>query len=449
MKKPLLFFAFLLASLLSQAQLKRYYDRIFDSVQVIPDQIYGNNYGFNSLNGEVGLTRQDLTLDIYLPPATDEVVDRPLIIWAHGGSFLGGTKADRDIVFFCNEYAKRGFVCASINYRIGYELPIDSIRATRTVFRALQDGRAAVRYMRSRAGEFNIDKSRVYFGGTSAGGFIAVNLAYLNLPEEVPAYVDTLPHDSIHFSGTIGIDGIEGLTNTLPESSEIMGIINYCGATKVTSWMDDEYSRNVPIISMHGTRDSTVPYATRVIKLNDLTPIPQEVPIPIVQVQGSYDIDRHADKMGYMSKFYTWYGADHVPYINYDDGANGAAYMDTVMRFTLKHVYEVFLGGDEVDGLDENRPPCDFNNGQEDPCAITSVEKTDSKTAGFYPNPFNNELVLQHLATGTSISITDITGKMIYSAKVSSANQTINTSAFHDGIYILKTSAGSFKICKN
>lgn len=437
MKKTLLLALFAAGALLGQSQNKRYYDKIFNDVQIQSDQVYGNNYVFDFTKGQFGLTAEDQTLDIYLPPAEDTATNRPLIVWAHGGSFLGGTKMDKDIVYFCNEYAKRGFVCVSINYRIGYELPLDSVKAFRTVFRALQDGRAAVRYMRSRADELKIDKNRVYFGGTSAGAFIALNVAYLNLPEEVPSFVDTSAHDAINMDPQIGIDGIEGKTNTIQESSEIMGIINYCGATRYTSWIDDQYSRNIPLISMHGTRDSTVPYGTRVIYLNDLTPIPPQVPLPIIQVQGSYDINKHNDASGYSSKFYTWYNADHVPYINYDDNGNGAAYMDTLMKFTVKFVYEDFLKLGEVDGIGENDPPCDFNNGNESPCAISSVSENYGSLGSLFPNPTDGSFMISNYVGKTRVTISDLTGKEISQIEVA-ANEIVTTTHLSTGVYLVK-----------
>ncbi len=437
MRKPLLLLVLLALSSSLLAQ-KRYYDKIFTQVQKGPDLVYGNNYTYDILSGEAGLMKEDLTLDIYYPAVEDTVRNRPLIIWAHGGSFLGGTKDDADIVYFCNEYAKRGFVCASINYRIGYELPLDSVAAVRTVYRALQDGRAAVRYMRSVASDYGIDKDRVYFGGTSAGAFIALNMAYLNLPEEVPSYVDTSAHDDLNTDPRFGLDGIEGTTNSIAESSTIHGIINYCGATKVTSWMDDEYSHSMPLISMHGTNDSTVPYGTRIIYLNDLTPIPPQVPLPIVQVQGSYDIDRHAKAQGYTSRFYTWYGADHVPYINFNSDSASKAYMDTLMSFTVKHVYQDFLGLGEVDGQGENEPPCDFNNGVTVPCSQVGIEEVSNQETQVYPNPATTTIQL-----GTKVQsarLIDITGREIM--RRTSVDQ-LNVETIPAGVYSLEITDGN------
>ncbi len=441
MKRCLLGFLTVLSFTAAQAQQepgKRYYDKVFTSVQKDPDIKYGANYSYNSLNGEAGLTQQDLTLDIYYPSVGDTETKRPLIIWAHGGSFLNGTKDDADIVYFCNEFAKRGFVCASINYRLGYELPIDSANAVRAVYRALQDGRAAVRYMRSVADTYGIDKDRVYFGGTSAGAFVAMNMVYLNLPEELPNYVDTSGHDEINTDPKFGLDGIEGKTNLIEESSTISGIINFCGATKTVSWMDDEYSRSIPIISMHGTNDSTVPYGTRIIYLNDLTPIPPQAPVPIVEVQGSYDIDKHAKAEGYTSRFYTWYGADHVPYINFENSENSKAYMDSLMSFTVRYVYQDFLGLGDVAGLDENDPPCDFNNGVVTPCeAQNVVEHREKSLPAVYPNPSSEGFFITVQEAGNIVLI-DQLGKKILE-QTCPANCFIATDKLKNGVYQLLT----------
>src|SRR5262249_29826760 len=86
-------------------------------------------------------TPQTLLLDVY-EPTGDTVQMRPLLIFAHGGSFLGGTKLDQDVVELCNRFAHMGYVCASIEYRLGIGLPVDSVNAGRAVIRAVQDMKA-------------------------------------------------------------------------------------------------------------------------------------------------------------------------------------------------------------------------------------------------------------------------------------------------------------------
>ena len=447
------FVALLLFSVAATAQDVRFFDKIFQDVKKDSNIVYGSNYTYNFMNVSIGLIEEDQTIDIY-QPVGDTAALRPLIIWAHGGSFMGGTKDDADIVHFCNEFAQRGFVTASINYRLGFELPIDSVEAVRTVYRALQDGRAAVRYMRSIADSLNIDTSKIYFGGTSAGAFIALNMVYLNLNEEVPSYLDTNERLSINAIRGFGLDNIEGLTNTIDESSDIDGIINFCGATKTLDWLADDYAINTPIISMHGTEDGTVPYATRVINVNDITPIPPQVPLPIVKVLGSYDIDKYLDNTSATSKFYTWYGADHVPYINFHSDSISNLYMDTLMSFTVKHVFEDFLGLGTVTGLGENEPPCDYNNGLVLPCAAyNGVDDLVKNESTAYPNPFNTVLNFNFNSDNSSILIFNALGRIVYSNNNVGNTLALETKEWKTGVYFVKIKnrigTQEFKLIKN
>ena len=49
-----------------------------------------------------------LKLDVYYPD--NEVTNRPVIMFIHGGSFMGGSKLKPEIVDMANYYASRGWV---------------------------------------------------------------------------------------------------------------------------------------------------------------------------------------------------------------------------------------------------------------------------------------------------------------------------------------------------
>jgi acetyl esterase/lipase len=109
-------------------------------------------------------------LDIWAPMTTtypgqqkQEVPPRPLIIWVHGGGWIGGNKDHCPAV----SMVKDGFVVASINYRLSSEAPFPA---------QIEDCKAAVRYLRSRAKEYNIDVDRVGVWGASAGGHLVALL---------------------------------------------------------------------------------------------------------------------------------------------------------------------------------------------------------------------------------------------------------------------------------
>lgn len=129
MRRTLLSFLFLGASLLTidaQAQ-TRYLDPIFNSSQITVTQnvVYGQN--IEVLTGAPVLI--DLKMDVYQPdPAVDPLAQRPLIIILHTGNYLPivingsptGTKMDSSIVNLSKQWAQRGFVVASIDYRLGW-----------------------------------------------------------------------------------------------------------------------------------------------------------------------------------------------------------------------------------------------------------------------------------------------------------------------------------------
>ncbi|RZK46338.1 MAG: hypothetical protein EOO59_19420, partial [Hymenobacter sp.] len=90
----------------------RYYQPVFANVTVTNNVTYGSATTYTG-------TTQTLLMDVYQPTG-DTVNRRPLIIFAHGGGFIGGTKADAYPVAFCTRLARLGYVVASIEYRVGF-----------------------------------------------------------------------------------------------------------------------------------------------------------------------------------------------------------------------------------------------------------------------------------------------------------------------------------------
>jgi acetyl esterase/lipase len=86
----------------------RYLDTIFPDVTTISNVVYTTTAGGSS---------DTLLLDIYQPTA-DTACLRHLVIWVHGGAFFQGSKNDGDVEFLSKRFAQRGYVCASINYRL-------------------------------------------------------------------------------------------------------------------------------------------------------------------------------------------------------------------------------------------------------------------------------------------------------------------------------------------
>jgi acetyl esterase/lipase len=102
-----------------------------------------------------------LQLDLYLPAAA-KAVPVPGIVFVHGGGWRAGVR--ENFAPMAIRLAERGYAAATISYRLSPEALYPA---------AVQDARAAVRWMRTHAAEYGIDPSRIAIGGGSAGGQIA------------------------------------------------------------------------------------------------------------------------------------------------------------------------------------------------------------------------------------------------------------------------------------
>lgn len=111
-----------------------------------------------------------LTLDLYLPPqqATRPAGGFPLVLYIHGGGWLGGTARRSgpfaDFPAVLAALAARGYVVASVEYRLSGEAKFPA---------QVQDVKAVLRWLRSRAPEFGIDPRRAVAWGASAGAYLA------------------------------------------------------------------------------------------------------------------------------------------------------------------------------------------------------------------------------------------------------------------------------------
>ena len=173
--KPILFIALLFSAIFLHAQSNcssgRYYSEVFSNTQTTSGIQYGSADPYGILNN------QNLYLDI-VAPAGDTLEKRPLILHQFGGGFLIGWRTEPVIPQMAEMYAKRGFVFATIDYRLGFN-PLDGQSAERAVYRASQDLRAALRFLVDNADVYGIDTSAIFLTGTSAGCLSAFVSTYI------------------------------------------------------------------------------------------------------------------------------------------------------------------------------------------------------------------------------------------------------------------------------
>ncbi|HWL44415.1 MAG TPA: alpha/beta hydrolase [Ilumatobacter sp.] len=114
--------------------------------------------------GTAGSGGRDLHLWVHRRADRNE--RRPGIVFVHGGGWAGGSPALH--LRHCHELAGRGWVTATIEYRLSPEAVWPA---------ALEDVRAAIRWMRANAADLGVDPERIAVAGGSAGGHLAAMAA--------------------------------------------------------------------------------------------------------------------------------------------------------------------------------------------------------------------------------------------------------------------------------
>jgi arylsulfatase len=100
-----------------------------------------------------------LLLDLYLPEQT-AAQPRPVVLWLHGGGWKRGTKDSCPLVWLASE----GYAVVSVQYRLSWLARWPA---------QLEDVRAAVRWLRTNAAQYQLDPARVAVAGSSSGANLA------------------------------------------------------------------------------------------------------------------------------------------------------------------------------------------------------------------------------------------------------------------------------------
>ena len=404
---------FFVATVFQQANAQKYLSPIFNYDSIL-------NIKFGSNVTALSSTPEDQLYDIYLPLG-DSATKRPVVFFTHGGSFLSGSKETSDVVALCRAFAKRGYVTVSQNYRLGYE-SFDATNAKRAVWRAMQDGRAAVRHVRAHAAQYLIDTNMIIYGGSSAGGFTALHVAFLDEPQELVSGIDTAAYTG---PGSQGLGSFKGTTNNLSNSDEVNAVINLCGAIGDTSWIQLK-DKNIPVLCMHGTADNTVPYGTAVIKLFNT--------IPLLNVSGSSSIRKALNDKQIVNRFYTFCGLDHVPFLG--TTAVQKSWMDTTVLFISQFLYY------DVLKLSAVNPNANIQEIDSADCATTGIYATPIAAAKISPNPTQHSVLVELKNSNAmlqQIAIMDLTGRVVGLHNIDNENQTsVDLQNFDKGIYLLK-----------
>ena len=105
-------------------------------------------------------------LNLYVPASVEPV---PLLVLVHGGGFVINDAESHQVQLFYRYFREKGYACATINYRLAGEAPYPA---------ALEDVKAALRFLGQHGDQYGYDTRRVALWGESAGAYLAVMAAY-------------------------------------------------------------------------------------------------------------------------------------------------------------------------------------------------------------------------------------------------------------------------------
>lgn len=279
--------------------------------QVFPNADMGKDVAFGQNHNPLFNNRQETLLMNIYQPAGDACVKRPLIIFMHGGWMQGGDHNGENGT--AEQFAKRGYVSATIDYRLGVGNVFTPRNFATPGFMATQDARAANRFFRKNAALYGIDTNFIYVGGCSAGAYAALFTAYLDKTGEIPAYVDAGAQDG----------GIEGNSGNPGFSSRFTGVLSLSGGLLDTNWIN---RGDMPVVAVQCSADPLVPDGGDSLR----NPNTQ---VPFLPSFGASAVKARANHMGIGAAVLTFQGACHCPH------PGGPGGVDSTVDFFGKQVY--------------------------------------------------------------------------------------------------------------
>lgn len=191
---------------------------------------------------------RELKLDLCRPEGTGP---HPCVVCVHGGGWRMGNK--RDLRNWLELLAGRGYLAVSVGYRLSPD----------HIFPAqIEDCKTAVRYLRSHAEKYQLDRNRIGAMGYSAGGHLVLLMG--------------LTDAKSGFEGRLYPD----------QSSNVTCVVDYFGPTDFAAYKDDDSAQRSMIGPFLGGKFTEKPEVHK--KASPIEYVRKEVP-PILIFHGTKD----------------------------------------------------------------------------------------------------------------------------------------------------------------
>lgn len=417
--------------------------------------------------------QKTLEMDISYP--TDDIVPscgRPLALIIHGGAWAAGSKEDGNIVRMRKDFAKRGYVTAAINYRLGYFYTdenkhcnidnwdclnlADSSEWIRAWYRGVQDAKGALRYLIENQATYEIDPSNVYVFGESAGAYISMGVAYMDVTTEKPLSCFALnsvnaPHPNLYnmciqgssFDMPIAdmdlsrpdLGAINGNLNPSSEPYIIKGVGSFFGGMFTDLFSEKTYFDVPKLYLFHQPADLIVPYSANKIfaGFNACSVNPggcaqiNDRPFSY----GGFGINNMIDTLNI--------NAGHKPEVRAEFTSNNAN--------CLQQILNPNLGGHQFDSYwNRTVSLADFfaqDIGPNDCTSLSLGSNNLTSTISVYPNPTNNLFYISHNTNEVQIFLFDTQGKLLRKQNGIKNGEAISISELNNGVYYLQVKTES------
>ncbi len=206
-----------------------------------------------------------LKLDVWYP--RDNNTPTPTLVYIHGGGWIFGSKEGAVYQFL--PFLERGWRVVNVEYRMAS----NSLAPA-----AVEDTRCALRWIMRNAKQWNFDTSKIVLTGHSAGGHLALITGMLpaGTPLDNRCYTDEKYGEGpMKVSAVINWYGISDVNDLIAGPNLKNYAVMWMGSlpnakevAKSVSPLTYVRKENPPILSIHGDKDSVVPYSHSV-RLHD------------------------------------------------------------------------------------------------------------------------------------------------------------------------------------
>jgi len=433
MKKGLIFFGLFIILFSGSVFSQQYcipgrFDTTYYFTPMQIDTLGGIVYGQNT--DWLGNTVSLKFIISYPNSSYDHLRKRPFVLLMHGGGFYTGDKYELQAVMI--DLAMRGYVCASIDYRTGWNLggiPSscngDGYTLQKAIYRAMQDSKAAFRYFRANASMYRIDTNYFFTGGLSAGAVTSLMISYAT-QTDVNSFNPTLAEQ-------LGL--LDTATNSYRNTFKIKGIISASGGLLDTAFVKN--TNALPTLMFHGTSDVVVPFGTGYAYSCT----------NYVRTEGSDELRK---RFRTLSKPFE---LDYVP----GGGHEGYYPIEFIQLRTVKFLKRVLCNQQRQIIIQNYTTILDTLLG-----TVTPVYNEEEGTAGKfelyqnYPNPFNPitnirfRIIEKEFVTLKVYNILGAETVTLVNKQLSPGTYSIkfNASELPSGIYFYKITANEFEVTK-